>query len=66
MNCVAIINYSWAQNPSLLREPLNQAIAALMTAIVGASSGWYLSRGVKGNGVAVALMGMVQAWAAFL
>ncbi|KAA8649674.1 uncharacterized protein ATNIH1004_002345 [Aspergillus tanneri] len=61
----ALINYNWAQNPTLLDQPINKAIAALMTAIVWASSGWYLKRGVMGNGVVVALMGALQAWAAF-
>ncbi|RHZ57297.1 uncharacterized protein CDV56_104269 [Aspergillus thermomutatus] len=61
----AMINYGWAQNPALLQEPINKAIAALMTAIVWVSSGWYLKKGVKGNGVVVAAMGALQAWAAF-
>lgn len=61
----AMINYSWSQSPALLEQPLNKAIAALMTGIVWASSGWYLRRGVLGNGIVVALMGGLQAWAAF-
>ncbi|KAB8264232.1 hypothetical protein BDV32DRAFT_146014 [Aspergillus pseudonomiae] len=61
----ALINYSWSQNPALLNDPINRAVAALMTAIVGVSSGWYLKRGVKSNGIVVALMGALQAWAAF-
>ncbi|KAB8223143.1 hypothetical protein BDV33DRAFT_200698 [Aspergillus novoparasiticus] len=61
----ALINYNWSQNPALLNDPINRAVAALMTAIVGISSGWYLKRGVKSNGIVVALMGALQAWAAF-
>ncbi|KAF9892041.1 hypothetical protein FE257_002447 [Aspergillus nanangensis] len=61
----ALLNYSWSKNPALLDDPVNKAIAALMTAIVWVSSGWYLKKGVKGNGVVVALMGALQAWAAF-
>ncbi|KAK9609670.1 hypothetical protein V6Z98_010208 [Aspergillus fumigatus] len=61
----AMINYNWAQNPALLAEPINKGIAALMTAIVWVSAAWYLKKGVKTNGVAVAAMGALQAWAAF-
>ncbi|GFF30795.1 hypothetical protein IFM61606_02726 [Aspergillus udagawae] len=61
----AMINYNWAQNPALLAEPVNKGIAALMTAIVWVSAGWYFKKGVKANGVAVAAMGALQAWAAF-
>jgi hypothetical protein len=61
----AMINYNWAQNPALLAEPVNKGIAALMTAIVWVSAGWYIKKGVKANGVAVAAMGALQAWAAF-
>jgi hypothetical protein len=61
----AMINYNWAQNPALLAEPVNKGIAALMTAIVWVSAGWYLKKGVKANGVVVAAMGALQAWAAF-
>ncbi|EAW16614.1 uncharacterized protein NFIA_059690 [Aspergillus fischeri NRRL 181] len=61
----AMINYNWAQNPALLVEPINKGIAALMTAIVWVSAGWYLKKGVKANGVVVAAMGALQAWAAF-
>ena len=62
---LALINYSWSQTPSLLQQPINQAIAALMTGIVWASSAWYLRRGVLANGIVVAVMGAVQAWAVF-
>jgi hypothetical protein len=61
----AMINYNWAQNPAMLAEPVNKGIAALMTAIVWVSAGWYLKKGVKANGVVVAAMGALQAWAAF-
>ncbi|GAQ02807.1 hypothetical protein ALT_0128 [Aspergillus lentulus] len=61
----AMINYNWAQNPALLAEPINKGIAALMTAIVWVSAGWYFKKGVKTNGVVVAAMGALQAWAAF-
>ncbi|GES61192.1 hypothetical protein ATEIFO6365_0006065100 [Aspergillus terreus] len=61
----ALINYQWSKNPALLNDPVNKAIAGLMTAIVWVSSGWYLKRGVNSNGVVVALMGALQAWAAF-
>lgn len=60
-----MINYNWAQNPALLAEPINKGIAPLMTAIVWVSAAWYLKKGVKTNGVAVAAMGALQAWAAF-
>ncbi|KAF7590193.1 hypothetical protein BBP40_003167 [Aspergillus hancockii] len=61
----ALINYNWSRDPTLLNEPVNQAIAVLMTAIVGFSSVWYLKRGVKANGIVVGVIGALQAWAAF-
>lgn len=61
----ALLNYHWAQNPELLKLPINRAIAALATAIVWASSAWYVKRGVKDIGAVVAAMGALQAWAAF-
>ncbi|KAI9932621.1 hypothetical protein ASPWEDRAFT_33514 [Aspergillus wentii DTO 134E9] len=59
----ALINYNWSQNPALLEEPVNKAIAGLITAIVWVSSGWYFKNGVKANGFATALAGAIQAWA---
>ncbi|KAL4798334.1 hypothetical protein BDV19DRAFT_356863 [Aspergillus venezuelensis] len=60
----AFVNYSWSQSPELLKNPINRAIAVIMTAVMWGSSGWYLKKGVKRNGVFVALIGALQAWAA--
>ncbi|KAL4936626.1 hypothetical protein BDV06DRAFT_204659 [Aspergillus oleicola] len=60
----ALINYNWSQSPDQLRNPLNRAIAVIMTMVMWGSSGWYFKSGVKRNGVVVALMGALQAWAA--
>jgi hypothetical protein len=35
-----------------------------MTAVMLASGGWYFKRGVSSNGVAVTIMGALQAYAA--
>ena len=61
----ALLNYHWAHNPEQLRLPVNKAVAAIATAIVWASSGWYFKRGVKDIGTIVAAMGALQAWSAF-
>ncbi|KAB8234305.1 uncharacterized protein BDW43DRAFT_310331 [Aspergillus alliaceus] len=61
----ALINYNWSQDPTLLSDPVNRALAVLMTAIVGVSSVWYLRRGVRSNGIVVGVMGALQAWAVF-
>ncbi|KAE8354013.1 hypothetical protein BDV28DRAFT_95475 [Aspergillus coremiiformis] len=61
----ALINYAWSQDPLLLIDPVHQAVAVLMAAVMGVSSGWYLKRGVKVNGVVVGGMGVLQAWAVF-
>lgn len=60
-----LINYAWSQNPALLEQPINKAIAALMIGIMWVSSGWYLKNGVNATGAVVAAMGGVQAWSAF-
>ncbi|BCS27942.1 uncharacterized protein APUU_60990A [Aspergillus puulaauensis] len=59
-----LLNFQWAQNPGLLNQPLGRAIAALLSAIAWASSGWYLWRGLISNGVIIAAAGLFQAWAA--
>jgi hypothetical protein len=61
----ALLNYHWSQNPEQLRLPVNKAVAALATAIVWASSAWYVKRGVNATGAVVAAMGALQAWSAF-
>ncbi|KAE8148894.1 hypothetical protein BDV25DRAFT_141325 [Aspergillus avenaceus] len=61
----ALINYTWAQDPSLLENPVNRVIAALMVGIVGVSSGWYFSRGVRGIGAVVGCMAVLQGGAVF-
>ncbi|KAL2817995.1 hypothetical protein BDW59DRAFT_130076 [Aspergillus cavernicola] len=61
----ALINYNWSQSPEQLNNPVNKLIAGLMTAVMWASSGWYLKRGVVSNGAVVALMGALQAYSAF-
>ncbi|KAL4863645.1 hypothetical protein BDV12DRAFT_25814 [Aspergillus spectabilis] len=59
----ALINYNWSLSPEQLKNPINKAIAIIMTAVMWTSSGWYLKRGVTPNGVVVALMGALQAYA---
>lgn len=58
----ALLNYNWSKSPEQLRNPVNKAIAVLMVAVMWASSGWYFKRGVTNNGVAVAIMGALQAY----
>ncbi|KAF4768741.1 hypothetical protein N7455_000108 [Penicillium solitum] len=60
----ALLNLHWAQNPKALEEPLNRAMAALITLIAWSSSAWYLRRGVKASGILTATAGLFQAWAA--
>lgn len=61
---LALLNLHWAQNPKALEEPLNRAMAALITLIAWSSSAWYLRRGVKASGILTATAGLFQAWAA--
>ncbi|KAL4923580.1 uncharacterized protein BDV17DRAFT_296211 [Aspergillus undulatus] len=60
----ALLNYNWSQSPEQLKNPINKFIAVLMTAVMWGSSGWYFKKGVNQNGVVVAIMGALQAWAA--
>jgi hypothetical protein len=61
---LALLNLHWAKNPEALEEPLNRAMAALVTLIAWSSSAWYLRRGVKASGILTATAGLFQAWAA--
>lgn len=65
LTVIALINYTWAENPALLDMPLNKVIAGLMTGIMWVSSGWYAKNGVFATGAVVAAMGGVQAWSVF-
>ncbi|KAL4880524.1 hypothetical protein BJY04DRAFT_218996 [Aspergillus karnatakaensis] len=59
----ALLNYNWSLAPEQLRNPINRAIAVILTAVMWGSSGWYFKHGVAPNGVVVALMGALQAYA---
>ncbi|KAJ5232581.1 hypothetical protein N7468_005537 [Penicillium chermesinum] len=61
----ALLNLNWAKNPDSLKEPLNAAMAALVSLISWGSSAWYLRKGLKASGVLTAAAGLLQAWAAF-
>ncbi|KAE8423129.1 hypothetical protein BDV36DRAFT_243661 [Aspergillus pseudocaelatus] len=61
----ALLNLQWSLNPQALDEPLNRAIAALLTLIAWGSSISYLRGGVKSSGFITAAAGAFQAWAAF-
>jgi hypothetical protein len=62
---LAIINYRWAQNPALLRNNLDKAIALLTTSIYWASALWYVKEGDKTTSGLVTLVGGLQLWSAF-
>ncbi|ODA78651.1 hypothetical protein RJ55_06033 [Drechmeria coniospora] len=62
----ALTNCGWSKNPELLREPVHKAMAALMVAIMWASSAWYARQGVRPNAVAVGTVGALQLYSAFI
>ena len=62
---LALLNLQWSLNPQALDEPLNRAIAGLLTLIAWGSSVSYLRGGVKSSGLITAAAGAFQAWAAF-
>ncbi|KAB8242152.1 hypothetical protein BDV35DRAFT_39634 [Aspergillus flavus] len=61
----ALLNLQWSLNPQALDEPLNRAIAGLLTLIAWGSSVSYLRGGVISSGLITAAAGAFQAWAAF-
>ncbi|KAB8224032.1 hypothetical protein RU639_010637 [Aspergillus parasiticus] len=61
----ALLNLQWSLNPQALDEPLNRAIAGLLTLIALGSSVSYLRGGVMSSGFITAAAGAFQAWAAF-
>ncbi|GAB1197868.1 hypothetical protein APSETT444_007172 [Aspergillus pseudonomiae] len=64
-HAVTLLNLQWSLNPQALDEPLNRAIAGLLTLIAWGSSVSYLRGGVKSSGLITAAAGAFQAWAAF-
>lgn len=62
---LALLNLQWSLNPQALDEPLNRAIAGLLTLIAWGSSVSYLRGGVISSGLITAAAGAFQAWAAF-
>ncbi|OJJ02075.1 hypothetical protein ASPVEDRAFT_150782 [Aspergillus versicolor CBS 583.65] len=59
-----LLNFQWAQDPSLLEQPLGRAMASVLSVIAWSASGWYLFRGLTVDGVIIAAAGLFQAWAA--
>lgn len=62
----ALTNYGWSQNPTLLRDPINKAIAALTTCIYWGAGLWYAKNGIKSTSGVLAVIGSLQVWSAFV
>ncbi|KAL4990917.1 hypothetical protein BDW68DRAFT_23296 [Aspergillus falconensis] len=60
----ALLNYNWSQAPEQLRNPINKIAAVIMAISMLGSSAGYFKGGVSKNGVVVAIMGLLQAYAA--
>ncbi|KAL4980139.1 hypothetical protein BDW66DRAFT_125706 [Aspergillus desertorum] len=60
----ALINYNWSQAPEQLRNPINKIAAIIMAVSMLGSSAGYFRGGVSRNGVVVAVVGLLQAYAA--
>ncbi|RDW78682.1 uncharacterized protein DSM5745_05534 [Aspergillus mulundensis] len=60
----ALINYNWSLAPEQLRNPINKAAALVMALSMLGSSAGYFRGGVSRNGLVVAVVGVLQAWAA--
>ncbi|KAB8231568.1 hypothetical protein ETB97_002466 [Aspergillus alliaceus] len=59
---IALLNFQWASNPQALEEPLNRAIAGLITLIAWGSSISYLRGGVVSSGLITAAAGAIHGW----
>ncbi|KAM3501141.1 hypothetical protein MY10362_005793 [Beauveria mimosiformis] len=61
----SLLNYYWSKNPAALQDPIQKAVAASFSAILGVSSVIYAANGVTSNSVVTALVSALQAYAAF-
>jgi len=62
----AILNYRWAKSPALLLEPIDKAVAALMTTIALGTAAWYGKEGDRTTSGLLTIVGALQSYAAFL
>ncbi|OQE31453.1 hypothetical protein PENSTE_c001G04631 [Penicillium steckii] len=58
-----ILHYQWSRDPSLLQDPLNKAIAAIINVLLWVSSSWYVKNGVTPSAVACGFSAALQGFA---
>lgn len=61
----AIINLRWSQNPLMLTDGLEKAIAAVTTVTYWATALWYMTQEDKPTSGLLTVVGGLQAWSAF-
>jgi hypothetical protein len=62
---LGLINYRWSREPTALTDPVEKAIAGLLTTILLGSSLWYNKNGIRSTGAVLTVAGAFQAWVAF-
>jgi hypothetical protein len=55
-----ILHYQWSRDPSVLSDPLNKAMAAIVNVLLWTSSAWYAKHGINENMIAVGLSAALQ------
>ena len=61
----ALLNYRWSRVPGPLSDPIEQAIAALITLVYWGTATWYLKEGDSLTSSILTVVGGVQTWSAF-
>ncbi|KAJ5186868.1 hypothetical protein N7449_009862 [Penicillium cf. viridicatum] len=57
-----LLHWQWSQDPSLLQEPLNKAMAGIMNILLWTSTAWYAKHGINDTAIILAISAALQAF----
>ncbi|CDM30905.1 unnamed protein product [Penicillium roqueforti FM164] len=57
-----LLHWQWSQDPSLLQDPLNKAMAGIVNIILWASSAWYAKQGIIDTSIVLGISAALQAF----
>jgi len=61
----ALLNYRWSRVSGPLTDPVERAIAVLITAVYLGTAAWYTKEGDAATGGILTVVGGMQTWSAF-
>ncbi|KAJ5799979.1 uncharacterized protein N7518_002047 [Penicillium psychrosexuale] len=59
---IGLLHWQWSQDPSLLQDPLNKAMAGIVNIILWASSAWYAKHGITDTSIVLGISAALQAF----